>query len=151
MAPIKGNGLENDVFFQKLGSSPVHPLDRHPSGLSRSDAEALVELRVALWRGGAIGFAAGFITGKVGYSVVNRLYPHLMLRQRHFNVAAPLGVAAVGALVFSIAAGRNEIHSLHYVLTKGSKPKLTEYQQMVEDAKKTEPGLSWEELRERQR
>lgn len=44
---------------------------------------------------------------------------------------------------------RNEAHSLHYILSKNSTPRLTEYQERVAQGRLTEPGLSWEELQKR--
>mmetsp|Transcript_7781 Transcript_7781/g.8922 ORF Transcript_7781/g.8922 Transcript_7781/m.8922 type:complete len:152 (+) Transcript_7781:379-834(+) len=143
-------GSKGVASFRPFGS---HTVDRDRSGLSRSDAEVLAPLRQALWRGGAMGFAAGFIFGKFGYMFANKYYAHLKLRQRHFNVAIPLGIGAVGMLIGSVTAGRNEVHSLHYVMKRNEPPKknLSDYQQLVEDAGKHGPGISWEELRTRQR
>lgn len=98
--------------------------------LSESDRHALYEMRRNIYMGGAQGGAAGFLAGGIGYRLAQNFESvrRMRLDKRH-AFATPLLTLAMGAMLGSMVASRNNAHTLHYIVHKYSSPELTPYQE----------------------
>ena len=94
-----------------------------PDHITDGDKEALQDLRKSLWRQGFIGFGFGSVLGQAGYLAARRI-PRLQRRflpNANHSVSATLLCGAAGMFLGSVVAGREGVHTIHWLMHKGAK------------------------------
>eukprot|EP00943_MAST-04B_sp_MAST-4B-sp1_P001173 g1173.t1 len=104
------------------------------SGLDERDVQALRNTRRALWTGGLNGLVGGMLGAMTIWPALRlaekkKMLGKFKLESKHLT-AFVLSFGALGMIVGSMVAGRNNVHELHPVFKKGAKPKYSRYERL---------------------
>lgn len=70
-------------------------------------------VRRKTWREGFLGIVAGFVTGRLGMNIYQRIAGAGVVKS-NYSFAVPLVCASIGGVIGSTTAAKNEIHHVHY-------------------------------------
>ena len=112
--------------------------DLRPDGFLKTlddrDVEALRSTRRSIWTGGINGLMGGMLSAMAMWPALRlaekkKMLGKFKLESKHLT-GLVLSLGAISMIIGSIVAGRNSVHELHPVFTKGAKPKYSRYERL---------------------
>ena len=104
-----------------------------PDTMSDEDILAVADVRRGIWTGGFKGLGGGLLLGYVGHLGASLLLPAKFFppkfKQNKYAFLWSLGLGAAGSFVSASSAGKNQVHGMYDVFSRGAKPQLSDYQE----------------------